>query len=325
MNNNIIFGQYYNSNSWVHRLDPRVKIISVILFMIMVFLIDNIYFICGILAFTMIIILSTRIPFGKFLRSLRMLTFLLLFMFVFQVLFRKTGDLIVEFDFTLTIFNLITIVVMLALYFLSSKIIKKGRFLLFLLILIGAFVIQVFWTNGIKIVDYQINVYDDSLITALFVFLRIITILLISSLLTLSTKPMELNLGLEKLLSPLKKLKVNVSIFTMMVSIALRYIPTLINEANKILKAQASRGVDFKESSFKDKITQIISLIVPMFVIAYKRALDLSDAMEARGYDPDKERTSINVLKMNFIDIFCISFLIVGLISIIILKIIYGI
>ena len=105
---------------------------------------------------------------------------------------------------------------------------------------------------------------------------------------------MELNQGLESLLKPLRFFKLNPSIFTMMIAIALRFIPTLINEANKILKAQASRGVDFKEGKLKDKIGQIISLIVPMFVIAYRRAIDLSDAMEARGYIPGEKRTKIN-------------------------------
>src|SRR5574344_2000672 len=110
MNSNMILGQYYNSNSWVHRLDPRVKILAVILFMVMIFLVDNIYFVLGFLGLSILIILSTRIPFGKFLKSLRMITFLLLFMFIFQVLFRKTGKLLASYDFSLTVFNLCTIV-----------------------------------------------------------------------------------------------------------------------------------------------------------------------------------------------------------------------
>ena len=100
----------------------------------------------------------------------------------------------------------------------------------------------------------------------------------------------------------------------MIISIALRTIPTLINETNKILKAQASRGVEFSEGSIKSKISQIISLIVPMFIISYKKALDLSDAMDARGYNPDQKRTSINVIKFKTGDIitFIFAFLILS-------------
>lgn len=323
MNSKIVFGQYYNSNSWVHRLDPRVKILSLILLMVVIFLIDNIFFLLGFFGLTILVILSTRIPFTKFLKSLKMITFLLLFMFIFQVLFRRTGELLFTLDFTLTIWNLITIVILLVLYFLLGKVFKKFRFVQLLLILILAFVLQYYWVNGKEIVNYQISVYEDSLLTASFVFVRIVNILFLSSLLTLTTKPMELNQGLESLLKPLRALKVNPSIFTMMIAIALRFIPTLINEANKILKAQASRGVDFKEAKLKEKITQVVSLIVPMFVIAYRRAIDLSDAMEARGYDPDATRTSMEVLKFKMADIISLSIICLLCVAIIVLKIVF--
>ncbi len=323
MNSKIVFGQYYNSNSWVHRLDPRVKILSLILLMVVIFLIDNIFFLLGFFGLTILVILSTRIPFTKFLKSLKMITFLLLFMFIFQVLFRRTGELLFTLDFTLTIWNLITIVILLVFYFLLGKVFKKFRFVQLLLILILAFVLQYYWVNGKEIVNYQISVYEDSLLTASFVFVRIVNILFLSSLLTLTTKPMELNQGLESLLKPLRALKVNPSIFTMMIAIALRFIPTLINEANKILKAQASRGVDFKEAKLKEKITQVVSLIVPMFVIAYRRAIDLSDAMEARGYDPDATRTSMEVLKFKMADIISLSTICLLCVAIIVLKIVF--
>ena len=105
----------------------------------------------------------------------------------------------------------------------------------------------------------------------------------------------------------------------MMIAIALRFIPTLINEANKILKAQASRGVDFTEGSMGARIRQIVSLIVPMFVISYKRAIDLSDAMDARGYNPEAKRTSINVIKLKASD-----FVVMGLTLLITAGVIVG-
>ena len=325
MNSKMVFGQYYNSNSWMHRLDPRVKIIGLILLMVAVFLLNNIFSLLGFFGIIVLLIVTTKIPFIKFLQSLKMLTFLLLFMFVFQVLFRRTGNLFATFDFTLTVWNLVVISLVLVLYFISGKFLKKMRFTQFVIILIGAFVLQYYWTSGQVIAKYQISIYEDSLLTASFVFIRIVTILFMSSLLTLSTKPMELNQGLESLLKPLRFFKLNPAIFTMMIAIALRFIPTLINEANKILKAQASRGVDFKEGKLKDKISQIISLIVPMFVIAYRRAIDLSDAMEARGYDPDMPRTSLNVLKMKFSDILSLIVIFLIFIGIIVLKIVFKI
>ena len=324
MNSKIVFGQYYNSNSWLHRLDPRTKLIATILLMVAIFLIENFYVLLGFLLSTIILIFTTKIPFGKFLRSIKMVSFLLFFTFVFQILFRKDLDNppLYTFDFTLTLWNLIGIVIVFVLYFLSSKIIKKFRLTLFIVLFVLAFVAQIYLTQGLVIVNYKIEIYEIALRSSLFLITRLITLIFISSLLTLSTKPTELNLGLEKLLKPLNIFSKNASsVLSMIIAIALRFIPTLINETNKILKAQASRGVDFNEGNIKTKIGQIISLIVPMFIISYKKALDLSDAMDARGYNPDKKRTSINVIKFRWTDYFVFSISLLLLAGLIVGKI----
>ena len=142
-------------------------------------------------------------------------------MFIFQVLFRKTGNLLATWRFTLTVFNLIISVLLLVLFFLSGKIIRKGRFLIFVSIIIASFMLQHYYTEAPIIVNYNIEIYDDSLSVATFVLVRIIAIVFTSALLTLTTKPVELNQGLEKLLSPLKAIKLNPAVFCMMVSIAL--------------------------------------------------------------------------------------------------------
>lgn len=160
---------------------------------------------------------------------------------------------------------------------------------------------------------------------ASYIVLRIITLLLLSSLLTFSTKPTELNLALDYLLKPLQKLKINTSTFTMMVSIALRFIPTLILETDKVLKAQASRGADFKEGKLMKKIMQIVSLIVPMFIIAYKRAYDLADAMEARGYIPDGKRSSIYILKYRLSDYLVYFGVLLIMALVILVRVLYAI
>ena len=306
MNNKIIFGQYYNTNSWIHKLDPRSKIVAVLLFMISVFFVDNLYALLGIGLGIIVIVISSKIPLGKFLGSIKAVSYLLLFAFVCQVLFRKTGEVLTEFKFTLTYINLGIGIALLILYFLSGKVIRKFRFILFVLVLTISFALQIYFKSGKVITDYEIVIYKDSLISSTFIILRIIMILLMSSLMTLTTKPTDLNNGLEKLLKFLKVFKINPAVIAMIMSIALREIPKLIGEADKVLKAQASRGVDFKEAKLKDKIGQIISLIVPMFIISYQIADDLSDAMEARGYDPDAERTTINILKMRVVDYICI-------------------
>lgn len=323
MNSKVVLGQYYNSNSWIHRLDPRTKIMCVILFMIGVFLIDSLYVLLGTLGGVIILILTTKIPFTKFLKSMQMMTFLLVFAFLCQVLFRKTGNLLHTFNFELNVINLIITIVLLIGFILLCNVMKKGKLLLFLSIVCLSFLLQTYMNYSYLIVSYKIEVYDDSLLSATFILVRITLLIFVSSILTYCTKPTELNIGLEWLLSPLRLFKVNVSILSMMIAIALRNIPTLINEANKILKAQASRGVDFSESKLKDKIMQIIALIIPMFIIAYQKAEDLSEAMEARGYDPSKKRTSINVLKFRFSDFISLIFINLLFIGLILYKVIW--
>ena len=125
---------------------------------------------------------------------------------------------------------------------------------------------------------------------------------IITTVLTATTKPLDLTLGIEKLLKPFEKVGVPAHIIAMMISIALRFIPTLIEETQRIMNAQASRGVDLENGSIKEKIMAILSLIVPLFVSAFDRADQLANAMEARGYDPSRKRTRYKVLKMQTID-----------------------
>ncbi len=322
MNSKITLGQYYNSNSWLHRLDPRVKIIGLILLMVSVFIVNSIYYVAGMFVFVNIIVISSKIPYTKFLASIKSLSYVLIIMFIFQVLFRRTGNILYTYNVYFSVLNIICISILTIVSLLISRFYHKFGLLRFVIFIVGIVLILHFIDNN-YFKSFEINIYDDSLYTSLFVLVRIITVIMISQILTISTKPMDLNLGLDGLLKPLRLLHINTSIFTMMVSIALRFIPTLLNEANKILKAQASRGVDFNEGSFKNKITQIISLIVPMFVISYKRALDLADAMEARGYNPDKPRTSLTVLHMRGFDYFSLVSLNLILIGTIVAKIVF--
>lgn len=301
--NNVMFGQYYNSNSWIHRLDPRTKIISVMFLMISIFLLNDLISVGVCFGLVLVLVLSTKIPFGKFLNSLRMMTTLLFITVLFQLIFNQGVDYI-EKNFSLNLVSLIVGIGLIIFFFTSKSFISKFRFTLFIIIFVLVFYVQTIPFNGFEIYKYSLKFYEKGLITSLIVMGRIISLILISTTLTLTTTPTDLNNGLESLLKPLKLLGIKVSILTMMISIALRFIPTLLNEATKILKAQASRGVDFKEGKLKDKVNQIISLLIPMLVISLKRAYDLADTMGARGYIPGEERTSINFLKFRFIDYF---------------------
>lgn len=325
--NKMVFGQYVNANSWIHKLDPRTKIIVLFVMMIGIFLVNNLYGLLACLGLVLLIVLSSKIPLSKFLNSFKMVAMLLIFTTLFQIIFNKTGDIVIvggyelSFDFKLTVLSLCIDIMLLVLYFLSGKVIRKYRVLTFLLILILGFYIQTIINITPVITEYNISFHEEAVMSAFTVLLRVINLISLSALLTLSTKPTDLNSGIEGIFKPFKFMRSQVSIFAMMISIALRSIPTLLNESQRILKAQASRGVDFNEGSLKEKINQIISLIVPMFVISYKKAEDLANAMEARGYIPGNDRTKLAVLKYKLSDILSYLFLVIFMSTIIVLKI----
>ena len=295
--NSVVFGQYYHANSWLHRLDPRCKLISMFMLMIGVFFIRRLDVLVLLLGLAFILICTSRVPIVKYLKSIKMISTVLIFTFVFQVLFNKTGNELYTFNFTLTYYNLIAGILLLVLFFVLRRLLPKLRLLQLLVAITGAFALQIYWPYGEVISPYSITVHDLSLINSGIILVRVLILVCMSSCLTLCTKPTDITLGLDKMFAPLKKIHLDTSIFTMMISIALRFIPTLINEAFRILRAQASRGVEFSQGGFIKKIRQMVSLLVPMFVIAYKKAADLALAMEARSYIPGQDRTSLYLLK----------------------------
>jgi energy-coupling factor transport system permease protein len=279
----------------------------------------------GMFGLVLLVVLTSRIPIRRFLQSFKMMTMILLFTVFFQIVFTKTGTLIETFNFNMRVLNIVIIIALLIIYYLSGKVIRKYRVLTLLIVIFIAMYLQTKLNISKSLFTYTIDIYDNGLLSALKIVLRIINLICVSSLLTLTTKPTDLTNGLESVCKPLKYIGINVSILSMMISIALRFIPTLINEANRILKAQASRGVDFKEGKLRDKVVQIISLLIPMIVIAYKRAEDLANAMEARGYIPGAKRSKVNELVYKFSDIMVFGLTSGLLIIIIYLKVAYAI
>ena len=145
-------------------------------------------------------------------------------------------------------------------------------------------------------------IYSDAIFNTLFVIVRLMLMISITTLLTATTNPLDLTLGIEWLLKPLEVIRFPAHEVAMMVSIALRFIPTIIEETMRIMNAQKSRGVDFENGRLSEKISAILSLIVPLFSVAFERAYELADAMEARGYIPGAPRSRYHILKFRFID-----------------------
>lgn len=293
--NNVVIGRYIPGDSFLYRLDPRVKLIALILFFIATFVIDSLWIMAGALLFMVLLLILGKISIKRVYLGLRPLLFLLIFTFVFQVLFNTQGRLLV----TLTLnYNIVTVLIALGLFIFWFWMKKKTRFsFLLFLFLFGLALTSFYWIDFIQGFGSSIiAVYETGLLLALFVLLRLIIIVTLSTMLTITTKPTDLNLGLERVLKPLKIVKVNTEEIAMIIGISLRYIPTLLDEANKIILAQASRGVDFQEGKIKDKIVQIISLLVPMFIISFQRSDELANAMEARSFVPGNPRTRLNQL-----------------------------
>lgn len=161
---------------------------------------------------------------------------------------------------------------------------------------------------------------DLAVYRTLLIMIRIYVMILATTILTATTRPTALTRSIEDLLLPLKLLFVPIHIIAMIISIALRFIPTLLEEAQRIMKAQASRGVDFKNGNIKSKTKATITLIVPLFVTAFAKAEDLGNAMETRGYDPYEKRTRYRAYPLKFLDV-AIALFIIGLIVAVALNI----
>lgn len=263
---NITFGKYIPLDSIVHKLDPRLKIMSLFCFMISIFF-DIQFFGYSILAIAIVLILlCSKIKISVVLKALKPMLFMVTFLAVFNIFLIKTGDVI------LTI--------------------------------------------------YKLEIYSGAIEQTLFIFIRIALIITLTTVLTSTTKPLDLTLAIEKLFDPLKKYGFPSHELAMMISIALRFIPDLIDEANRITKAQTSRGVDFQDGPFKEKIKAIVSLIIPLFISAFQRAEELANAMESRNYNPEAKRTRYKSLQWKFQDSILMATVITLNISVIIWSII---
>jgi len=239
---NFTLGRYIPLDSPVHRMDPRAKIMAMILMLVAIF------FPAGWIGYALIfavaagMILLARLSFGFIWKSMKPMLFMMIFLLVINCLVLHTGTP---------------------------------------LFAIGAF-----------------TIYSDAIFQTLYIIVRLLLMIMITTCLTATTKPLDMTLGIEDLLKPFERIHVPAHEIAMLISIALRFIPDLIEETERIMKAQESRGVDLREGKLTERIMAILSLIVPLFVSAFQRAEDLANAMEARGYAPGEPRTRYKVLRM---------------------------
>ncbi len=246
----ITIGQFFPGNSLIHRLDPRVKIVLTIAFIVTLFLAGGPASYAVIMAFLAVIIWISGIPPKMVVRGLKPILFIVAFTAVLN-LFYTPGEYIWQWKFL----------------HISKE--------------------------GIKI--------------AIFMVIRLMLLIISTSMLTYTTSPIQLTDGLERLLSPLKKLHAPVHELSMMMSIALRFIPLLIEETEKIISAQKARGADFESGNIIQRAKAMVPILVPLFISAFRRADELATAMECKLYRGDVGRTRMKQLKITSLDIFAIT------------------
>lgn len=281
---NVTVGKYVPGESIIHKLNPRVKLAINIIFIVLVFLTKNFIVLGGLLSISMVAFLASGLRKRQLFRMLIPVLFIVVFLFVINAFLLKGGYLKLSDDSV-------------------DYNVKDGP---------GAF-----WGN---ITWWKLTISDKVVFQTAFIAIRIYIMILITTLLTATTRPMALTRAIEDLLLPLKLLFIPVHIIAMIISIALRFIPTLLEEAQRIMKAQASRGVDFKNGNVKSKAKSMVTLIIPLFVSAFAKAEDLGNAMETRGYDPYEKRTRYRVYPINWRDIL-VSLFVIGIIVVIALLI----
>lgn len=301
--NSIIIGQYIPGKGFFYKLDPRTKLISILFLMIAIFLLETITQLAIAIGVAILILIIGRISIFKVLKGLKPIFILLIFTFIFQVALNQQGRVLSSATMHLNAISVIGFIVIFILWRLLARLGKFKILLFFAFVFAIYFDLRYLVFTG-DFYSFQLTIYEKGVEMSAFVVLRLLIIITLTTILTLTTKPTDLTQGLESLLSPLKKIGINSEDFALIISISLRYIPTIFDEAQKIMAAQASRGADFSEGKLRDKMKQIISLLVPMFIIAFIRSEELADAMESRNFVPGKERTRINVLRFSVIDIY---------------------
>ncbi len=238
MSRSITLGQYFPGQSLVHQLNPRMKLISLLLVLALLFSLQSYSGLVALFFIALILIAKTRVPFRYFLRGLRPVLYIAIFALIIYFFFTSGGIVLLRVGF--------------------------------------------------------ITVESEGVREGIFIILRLVTLVLFSLLLTLTTTPLSLTYGLSYFLKPLRYIGLPTDEVAMIMAIALRFIPTLMEESQRLMRAQVSRGADFESGSIFRRAKSLVPLIVPLFVSAFRRADELALAMEARGYRIGAARTRMH-------------------------------
>lgn len=253
---NMTLGQYFPSDSIIHRLDPRSKLLIALALLVVIFVVKTWLGYGVIAAFLLVVIILSKVSIKFVLKGIRPMWFILLLMFILNIFF------------------------------------------------IGGETILVDW--------WIFKISLEGIIKALVLSVRLVLLIASTTILTLTTSPMEITDALERLLSPLKKIRFPANEMALMMSIALRFIPTLMEETDRIMKAQTARGASFDTGGLIARAKGMIPILVPLFISAFKRADELAMAMESRCYNGGKNRTRMKILKFKYPDLIA-ALLMVGL------------
>ena len=243
----VTFGQYYNANSFVHRMDSRAKLILNLLYMVGVFFVKSYVGFAWLTAYLLIAVGASEVPLKSILKSLKGILFLLLFSAVLNVFFVKQGTLLVE------------------------------------------------W--------WIFKIYDQGLIDASKLMLRLGLLVCGASLLTLTTTPVDLTHAIERLLKPLSWIGVPVHIAALIMSLTLSFIPSIIEETDRIIRAQKARGADFDTGGLIKRAKAFVPILIPLIISSIRRAEELAFAMNSRCYEGSKKHTQMRIMKFTWRDL----------------------
>ena len=259
----ITLGQYFPVNSIIHDLDPRIKIISTLIFMIIVFVANTVFSFALILAFTLAVIFLSKIKLINVIKAIKPVLFIVLFTAIINLFLTDGDDILFKWGFL--------------------KITKAGFY------------------------------------AACIMAARITLLVATTSLLTFTTSPILLTDGIEKLLNPFSKMGLPAHELAMMMTIALRFIPTLLEETDKIIMAQKARGADFESGNILKRSKALVPILVPLFISSFRRADELATAMECRCYRGGEKRTRLREIKIKSKDILAFFIMIMFSVTIIFL------
>ncbi|KRN04262.1 energy-coupling factor transporter transmembrane component T family protein [Holzapfeliella floricola] len=259
-----LLGQYIYGNSYVHRLDPRAKLLGTFAFIILIFLANNFWTYGVIVLFTLFAAYMTKISAKIYWQGLRPMLWLMIFTVTLQILFTSGGDIYLK------------------------------------------------W--GI------ITISQYGIINSIFILVRLSTIIFMSTILTITTPPMLIADAFASLLKPLKKVKFPVDQFSMICSIALRFVPTLMETATKIMNAQRARGASFNDGNIIKRIKSIIPMLIPLLINSMKIAIDLAESMTARNYQLGEPRTQFRRLRWHKTDLYVLYYFAILTLLLIVLR-----